>query len=101
MKGINWNGSVLTYKKQKERDDELEKLTKDHVLLKRVYIDHVCGNGTGQNTYAVGSILELVFRWIRKEVPNLKRIIVETDNASCYANKFIPVFHRLYARIMD
>lgn len=70
-KGISWHGLVLTYKKRENErninDDE------EKVQLTNLYFDHICRNDSSQTAYAVCSIMDLVYRQIRREVPALKK----------------------------
>lgn len=90
LKGMSWHVSVVTYRRRLVDGLDDGSTDGENVVLKKLYLDHVCRNDTDKNAYAMCSILELVFRRIRKEVPNLKRIIIESDNAGCYNNKLLP-----------
>lgn len=50
------------------------------------YFDHVFGNETKQEIFAVYYILEAVLGWLRVEMPTLTVIWILSDNATCYQN---------------
>lgn len=89
QKGLSWHGGVVTYRTDRDKTQNSEG---NEVHLRNIYLDHVCGNSTDQNAYSVCTILELICRKVREEVPTIKEVIIACDNASTYANNMMPVF---------
>lgn len=89
QKGLSWHGGVVTYRTERDRTRRSESR---YVHLRNIYLDHVCGNSTDQNAYAVCTVLELICRKVREEVPSIREIIITCDNASTYVNNMMPVF---------
>lgn len=59
--------------------------------VKHKFYEHICGNISEQNTFAVLSIIELLAHNIKPAHPRLKEVVVRTDNADNYHNRVLPV----------
>ena len=53
-------------------------------FLNKLYLDHIVDNENKQDKLAVISILEAVILAIKKHLPNIDQIILQSDNAGCY-----------------
>ncbi len=96
-KGMSWHGSTMTIRsaitgsvnERQRRSNSLNNETSTN--RKHIHFDHICRNDTDQKAATVASILELVARKTVIELPNVKKIIIRSDNARNYNNKLIPV----------
>lgn len=84
-KGITWHGSVLPHKKRENERNMNEYGEK--VELPKLSFDHICRNDSSQKAYAVCFIIQLVCRQIRREVSELKKVVIHSDNAGSYSKK--------------
>ena len=60
-------------------------------VTKSINLDQVCKNTSNQTAMQVCTMGECVCRQIRKELPNVKRVVIRSDNAGTYRNNLIPV----------
>ena len=55
-------------------------------FLNKLYLDHIVDNENKQDKLA---ILEAVILAIRKHLPNIDQIILQSDNVGCYQNTML------------
>lgn len=60
--------------------------------------DTIVKNESTQDAVSVVAIIEFVLERIRIDLPEIRKIWVMTDNATCYSNAIIPVFLPLLGR---
>lgn len=66
-------------------------MSEGKAVVKNMYLDQVCRKDTNRTAYQVCSVMELICLQLRIQIPALKRIIVESDNAANYNNKLFSV----------
>lgn len=53
LEGVIWHGFVVTYRRKDVDGMDDQSIDRDKVVLKKLYLDHVCIHDTDQNTYAI------------------------------------------------
>ena len=77
-RGMSWYGSMVQYYTMENFEET------SAPFLNKLYLDHIVDNENKQDKLAVISILEAVILAIRKHLPNIDQIILQSDNAGCY-----------------
>ena len=91
-RGISWHGFCLIYYMY----DDVNIDATRHC----VYLDQILSDGNKQDTYCVISLLEAGLKQIHNDLPFIKSIVLQSDNARCYENHLlilgISIFNNLY-----
>ncbi len=80
---MSWHGSMVQYYTMENFEET------SAPFLNKLYLDHIVDNENKQDKLAVISILEAVILAIRKHLPNIDQIILQSDNAGCYQNTML------------
>ena len=93
-RGISWHGFCLIYYLY---DNE----TKEPIRYS-TYLDQILSDGNKQDTHCVVSLLEAALNQIIQDLPFIKSVTLQSDNARCYENHFlmiaISILNELYHR---
>lgn len=57
----------------------------------KAYLDHICDGDNKQDRDSVISMVEAMLIRLKKDFPFLKRIALQSDNATCYQNTLLPL----------
>ena len=91
-RGVSWNGDCIHFY---EYD-----AVKMNAIRKTIYLDQIMEQDNEQDGMAVAALLELFLSQIQKELPFIKKITLQSDNAGCFQCKFllvtIPLINSLY-----
>ena len=88
-RGIGWHGvHIMYYKLEDVQDDEGGTSSKKPVQYS-VYLDQILDDGNRQDTVCVVSLLDAAMRQVTIDIPAIKSIILQSDNANCYQNTFL------------
>ena len=82
-RGMSWHGSMVQYYTMENFEET------SAPFLNKLYLDHIVDNKNKQDKLAVISILESVILAIRKHLPNIDQIILQSDNVGCYQNTML------------
>ena len=77
--GITWHG-IMLYVLANREEDEVDAVQDFEIY----YFDHVQANGNKQDTLCVFTILEAFFIRVKKELPHIETLSLQSDNAKCY-----------------
>ena len=81
-KGLSWHGCMIYSRYTEQEKQEQEGL----LPFKINYIDHISSGDTKQDWKAVLSYFEACLLQIKKELPHVDELYLDTDNAKCYKN---------------
>lgn len=84
-RGMSWHGALVQH--FVVHDDREE----DGVVDQRLYFDHISQGDTKQDREAVISMIEAILMRIKRDLPQVKRIVIQSDNASAYQNTLLPL----------
>ena len=88
-RGIGWHGIHIMYFNLEDVEDGKDgKISKQPVQYS-VYLDQVLEDGNKQDTICVVSLLDAALKQISYNIPSIKSIILQSDNANSYQNNFI------------
>jgi len=92
-KGLSWHGSMVYSRyTSSEREASEESLLDYHIT----YYDHISSGDSKQDYVAVMSYFEAVCRRITTELPHVRSLYVQSDNARCYEKgNLIVGLHRI------
>ena len=80
-RGISWHGAMLKYFAfDKDANGPVQQIH---------YFDSISFGDNLQDSSAVISILECLLMRIRRILPSMKRITLQSDNASCYMSQYV------------
>ena len=82
-RGMSWHGSMVQYYTIENFEET------SAPFLNKLYLDHIVDNENKQDKLAIISILEAVILAIRKHLPNIDQIILQSDNVGCYQNTML------------
>lgn len=83
-RGIGWHGFLLYFYKYEQVLQE-DGSTKPQAVRYMVYFDQILDASSKQDCFAVASMIELAVMQIKEEVPLIKQLILQSDNAGCYS----------------
>lgn len=72
----------------------------DSRSLSSLYIDLIVNNDTTQDSFAVCSIVEAVLAHVKEELSGVVYTWFLSNNATCYANRILPVMAPYMAQDM-
>ena len=78
----------MYYKLEDVQDDKDRTITKKPVQY-AVYLDQILDDGNRQDTVCVVSLLHAALRQVTIDIPAIKSIILQSDDANCYQNTFL------------
>lgn len=55
----------------------------------RLYFDHISDGDNKQDRESVVSVIEAVMLRLREDLPSIKSIALQSDNATCYQNALV------------
>lgn len=85
-RGMTWHGAMARYWTQDTNPDG------DCIAVEnKVYFDHISSCDNKQDRDAVIAFVEAVVIAIKRDLPMTSQIVVQSDNAACYQNSFIPL----------
>jgi hypothetical protein len=76
-RGIGWHGCLVRYYAYEN----------GKAVRKNVYIDQILEGSNKQDGPAVASMVEAALCQIKKELPFIEEVIIQSDNAGCYQSK--------------
>lgn len=82
-RGISWHGAMIHFFTWE--DD----LVSPRAAENRVYVDHISDGDSKQDREAVVSVIEAILMRIRKDLPHISTIVLQSGNASCYQNALV------------
>lgn len=84
-RGMSWNGIMILYRKPNhDRYTETESKGREREEFDVMYFDYMSTGDTTQDYFMVLSGLEAMLHEIHKELPHIKSIVLQSDNARCY-----------------
>ena len=93
-KGLTWHG-VQVYSRYSSTDkDKYDNLQPYHIS----YYDQIISTGGKQDWMVVLSCFEAVVMNIKRTMPNVTKVYVQSDNAKCYRSAFLVVGMALVAQ---
>lgn len=93
-RGMSWHGCLVEYyrpitvSETQEDGSIVEKVEAERV---NVYIDQIMEGTNKQNAMAVGCMVEAALKHVRKQLPEIESIILQSDNAKCYNSNLLRV----------
>ncbi len=97
-RGMSWHGCLISYFRMKTTTYvQADGTTAAKTVPERVnvYIDQILDGDNKQDAFAVGSMLEAALEQIHKQIPEIKSVIVQSDNAKCYNNNILRILTAL------
>jgi CMP-2-keto-3-deoxyoctulosonic acid synthetase len=74
-KGLSWHGAMVYYICSANHDEG-----------KICYYDHISGGDSSHDWMALLSDSEGIVIQLQKDLPHIKKVSIQTDNAKCYQN---------------
>ena len=87
-RGIGWHGIHLVYYTLHEVTDE-DGTTKLEPIKQSLYIDQILDDGNKQDSACVLSLIDSALTMIQYNIPEIKEVILQSDNANSYQNMFL------------
>ena len=78
-RGISWHGAMVMYYSWD--------VSHGAAIRNNVYIDDLIVGSNKQGTGLVISIIEAIMMRIKKDIPHMKEVVLQSDNAKCYMSK--------------
>ena len=88
-RGIGWHGVHIMYFKLEHVEDEEDGTISEKAVQYSVYLDQILDDGNKQDTVCVVSLLDSALRQITLDIPSIRSIILQSDNANSYQNTFL------------
>lgn len=86
-RGMSWHCALVQYWEYQDCP-----ATASSVAVKqKLFFDHVSSSDTIQDRECVLSMIEAVLIRLRKDLPHIKRIVLQSSNAPCYQNLLSPL----------
>ncbi|ETO69048.1 hypothetical protein F444_14268 [Phytophthora nicotianae P1976] len=82
--GLRWHGAMVHF--WTAEPEVTEKLSEQ-----KLYYNYIANAGDSQPKFAVAALIEAVLTDIKRDLPHIKRIVVRSDNATCYQHAFVAV----------
>ena len=73
-KGLSWHGAMVFYKCP---------ITQERKIF---YYDHISTGDSKQDWMAVLSIVESIAMQLKRDMPHIQKVNIQSDNAKCYQN---------------
>ena len=89
-RGIGWHGIHIVYYTLHEVTDN-NGTTKLETIKQSFYIDQILDDGNKQDSACVLSLIDSALTMIQYNIPQIKEVIVQSDNANSYQNMFLVV----------
>lgn len=92
-RGVSWHGACIHYFEYSERkvgEGAQEQVIKEAVRM-TVYVDQIMEDGNKQNAVTVAAMVEAMQHHIAKDLPHIKKVTLQSDNAGCYRAKQLPL----------
>ena len=90
-RGISWHGALIRY----FVDAPINAVGPSSGTYRReetMYVDNICGSDNSQDAMGVVSLLEAILTSVKRSLPQIKKAIIQSDNAKTYSNAHIPYF---------
>lgn len=87
-RGISWHGILFVYYKminELQPDGSYKRVPKKV----EVYLDQILSKGSKQDVYTVLSLLEIALMSIVVHFPHIRKVSMQSDNATSYQNNFL------------
>ena len=85
-RGISWHGACIHYFDYHETQGADGMMVKEAVR-KTVYLDQILEETNKQGSIMVAAMVECMLHQIAKELPHIKKVTLQSDNAGCYRAK--------------
>ncbi len=83
-KGMTWHGAMVYSRYTEEAKEVAAQAGKQLEPFNITYYDHISTGDSKQDWFAVLSYFEAVIIRMKKDLPHVKRVYVQCDNANCY-----------------
>lgn len=83
-RGMSWHGALIQFWVA-DPDDE------GRFSEQKVYYNHLSGADNRQDKEAVVGLVEAILLDIKRDLPQIDRVVLQSDNASCYQSAFASV----------
>lgn len=84
-RGISWHGAMVQYFTICAEGTSSDSRPQDY----RLYFDHISDGDNKQDRNYVVSMIEAVMLRLREDLPHIKTITLQSDNATCYQNALV------------
>lgn len=81
-RGMSWNGFMILYRTEEHNWDCLDDTQRES--FDHMYFDLLSSGDSTQDYFMVLSGLEVMLSELHKELPYIKHVVVQSDNAKCY-----------------
>jgi hypothetical protein len=85
-RGMSWHGCLFVVFRRNT-------LENGSVIAERIniYIDQILDDGNNQDNLAICSMIEAALEVIHEQLPEIKAVVLQSDDAKCYQNNLIRI----------
>lgn len=90
-RGMSWHGCLFVFFRRKT-------LENGSAIAERIniYIDQILDDGNKQDNLAICSMIEAALEVIHEQLPEIKAVVLQSDDAKCYQNNLIRILLALF-----